>query len=704
MMLAPSPLLFILMGATSMLLQITALRLLLATFSGNELDIGITLSVWLIYVGIGSYAGKRVSFRHAFWLSFVLIALLSLPTAFAIKAVRTFLSLEPGETASLIDTVLSTAITLFPLCFIIGIQFPLAASCIKSQNAAGRIYGLESLGAFCSGMLFTFAIASRISALELCLILSLINLMAAVYLSRKYLILLLCIVPLFFYITFHTSVPSFLWHGAEVVRAGESKLGEIAEVTVGNQSSIYVNGQLVFSYPDAQTDEMSVHFPMTIHPSPINILVIGGSPGILKELLKYQVERIDFIELDPKIVDFSLGLLNTPEDRGAIKDSRIHIIIQDGRRFIKSVKIRLYDMIILNLPQPSTASINRFYTTEFFREAQSVLKDNGILSMHVSRSSGYMGRIMQIASSAVFNSLCAVFRHVEVTSQEYGMLFSSDTHIDSNPDELEKRFVERGIPVKYFHQFIFRDAFSSFGVDYVRQRLSETKSVNTDFQPSAYLFNLMLWAEIHGGKALHQLLQMKGWHVFTAIIIIVFLPIPFLFRRRRGVVSFSVFTTGFSGMSFILTAILAYQSLYGYVYEMIGALSASFMIGLWAGTVVTRSLRKPLVILFLLDILIILLAALSVFFFKEEVITFLIVFGAGLICGAQFSSAYLSIGESTVGGQLYAFDLFGSFIGALISSLLVIPLFGLTSALLLVSVIKTFSAIMILSLRPFHTN
>ena len=284
------------------------------------------------------------------------------------------------------------------------------------------------------------------------------------------------------------------------------------------------------------------------------------------------------------------------------------------------------------------------------------------------------------------------------------MLFSSDTHIVSNPDVLETRFIDRGIPVKYFHQFIFRDAFSPFGVEYVRQRLSETKSVNSDFQPSAYLYNLMLWAEIHGGKALHQLLHMKGWHVFTAIIISVLLSIPFLFGRRKGIVAFSVFTTGFSGMSFMLTAILAYQSLHGYVYEMIGILSASFMIGLWAGTGVTRSLRKPLVILFLLDMLIILLAALSVLFFREELITFLVVFGAGLTCGAQFSTANLSIGESTVGGRLYAFDLFGSFIGALTSSLLVIPLFGLTSALLLVSVIKASSAIMILSLRPFHIN
>ena len=197
----------IVMGLTSMLLQITVLRLLLSTFSGNELDIGITLSFWLIYVGIGSYAGKKISCKHAFWISFALIALLSLPTAIAIKAIRTLLSLEPGEAVSFIDTVSSTALTLFPLCFIIGLQFPLAVSYSGSRNAAGKIYGLEALGAFWGGVVFTFVIASRVIAVELCLILSLLNLMAAVYLSRKYFLLMLCLIPLFFYLSYHASAP-----------------------------------------------------------------------------------------------------------------------------------------------------------------------------------------------------------------------------------------------------------------------------------------------------------------------------------------------------------------------------------------------------------------------------------------------------------------------------------------------------------------
>jgi len=701
---APSLFPFLLMGLTSMLLQITVLRLLLSTFSGNELDIGITLSFWLIYAGIGSYAGKRISFKHAFWMSFALIAFLSLPTFIAIKAIRTLLSLEPGEAVSFIHTISSTALTLFPLCFIIGVQFPLAVSYAGSRNAAGRIYGLEALGAFLGGALFTFVIASRISALELCLIVSLLNLIAALYLSRKKFVLMLCLIPLFFYFSFNASAPSFLWHGAEITHVRESKLGEIAVIKVGSQSSIYANGQLAFSYPDAQDEEMTTHLPMTVHPLPKNILVIGGSPGILKELLKYQVDQIDFIELDPRILDFSLGLLNTREDENAVKDPRIHIVIQDGRRFIKSSKKQIYDLIILNLPQPSTASINRFYTTEFFREAQSVLRKDGILTMHIPQSTGYMGKRMQTANGSVYNSLRAVFQYVGVTSQEYGMLFSSDTHIDSNPDLLERRFMERGLSVRYFHQYIFRDAFSSFGVDYIEQRLSETKFINTDFRPSAYLFNLMLWAEIHGGKSFFPFLRIKVWHIFSAaVIVLVFLSF-LLFRQRMRTVSFSVFTTGFSGMSFVLTAILAYQSLHGYVYEMIGILSASFMIGLWAGTSATKTARKPLKTLFLLEVCTLFLAALSLFLFKSDFILYFLVFCAGIISGAQFSTANLSIGEPTDGGRLYALDLFGSFLGALISSLIIIPLFGIPSALLLIAMIKAFSSMMILSLRPFYTH
>ena len=274
---------------------------------------------------------------------------------------------------------------------------------------------------------------------------------------------------------------------------------------------------------------------MALHPSPSRILVIGGSPGTLREFLKYPVDGIDFVELDPKIIEVSSGLLNI-EDREAVKDRRVKIIVEDGRRFIKRLKKPTYDLIVLNLPQPSTASINRFYTSDFFREAKSVLKDNGILALTIPQSTGYIGRSMQTSSGSIYNSLKSVFKYVEVTAQEYGGLFASESAINTDPEILENRFAQRAINTRHFNQYIFRETFSPLNVDYVRNRLSTIKFINTDLKPSAYLYNLMLWSEVQGDKAFKYLLKVKEWHIISISVITLITISFFIFRRKRRVI------------------------------------------------------------------------------------------------------------------------------------------------------------------------
>ena len=688
---------FLVMGITSMLLQITVLRLLLSTFSGNELDIGITLSFWLIYVGLGSYIGRKIRLKHALAFSFISVALLCQPTALAIRLIRPALALDPGEIVSLSSVILATAVSLLPLCFIIGIQFPLAVSYSGMRNAAGRVYGLEALGAFIGGLLFTFVISSRVNAFELCLLLSFLNILTALYVSGKKIIIPFIFFPLFFYFGFYKTMPSLPWPGMKVSESLESRYGEISVIRVRDQSSVYANGHLLFTYPDSQSEEMSAHLPMSLHPSPSRILVIGGSPGTLKEFLKYPVKRIDFVELDPKIVDVFLGLPAAEDDINALRDKRVKIVIGDGRRYLKSIKDAAYDLVVLNLPQPSTAGVNRFYTTDFFREVRDVLKQGGILSITVPQSTGYIGRRMQTATGSIYDSLSSVFSHIGVTAQEYGGLFASDSTIDTDPESLVKRFSRREISTKYFNPYIFYDAFSPLNTGYVKQRLGGIEAVNTDLHPSAYLYNLMLWAEVHGGKALYSLLEIRRWQAILAIALLLAVISLVSYGRKKRAIYFSVFTTGFAGMSFVLPVILVYQSLYGYVYEMIGILSATFMIGLWTGTTLIRQARKALTTLFFLELATVVLAFIASVFFREELLCYALILISGIITGSQFSAANASMDMPETGGKLYALDLIGSFIGALVPSLVVIPLFGIYDALMLIAFVKVFSAATILS-------
>ena len=48
-----------------------------------------------------------------------------------------------------------------------------------------------------------------------------------------------------------------------------------------------------------------------------------------------------------------------------------------------------YDVIIVNLPDPQTAQINRFYTLEFFQEVASKLAPQGIFSFRLSAAENY---------------------------------------------------------------------------------------------------------------------------------------------------------------------------------------------------------------------------------------------------------------------------------------------------------------------------
>jgi len=68
---------------------------------------------------------------------------------------------------------------------------------------------------------------------------------------------------------------------------------------------------------------------------------------------------------------------------------RVKVTNADARYFVKRTKQK-YDVIIINLPDPNTALINRYYTVDFFKEAHNILSKGGILSLSVSSSENYL--------------------------------------------------------------------------------------------------------------------------------------------------------------------------------------------------------------------------------------------------------------------------------------------------------------------------
>lgn len=684
------------MGLTSVLVQIIALRRLLTVFSGNELDIGITLAVWLFFVGLGSYAGQRFRSGHALAFSFLAVALLLQPTVLFIGLIRPVFGLTAGETIPLTTTLVSTVLSLVPVCFVIGAQFPLSVAWLKGDSS--RVYGLEAAGAFLGGALFTFVLSGSVDAFVLATAISVVNILIALLLFRKKYLIALFILPLILYSGNGPITDYFSDQGRPVQRV-ESQYGELAVFESQDQLNVYASGKFQFAYPDTQAEELKVHVPMSLHTAPAAILLINGSPAVAREFLKYPAASIDFVELDPGLIDVSISILSQ-EDRERLNDKRLKVFALDARTYIKSASSR-YDLVVLDLPEPSTANLNRFYTVEFFREVKAAMNQDGILALTLPVSHGYIGRRMQAANGSVYRSLKTVFAETALTSEEYGGMYASDGHVDTDADSLIRRFTDRRIPVEYFHPYLFKDIFDPLKITMVLTRLEQIDTINRDRRPVAYLYNLMLWTELSGGKALDRIFALKDRDIFALFIAALLTAIASFWKRKQAVY-FSLFTTGFATMAFSVIILLAYQASYGYVYERIGLLTALFMAGSAVGAYGTRKRKDPLTWLQLIEMFSLLLFMVAPLCFKREALYYALIFLCGMIGGAQFVIVNRYAEEKTRGelaGRLYALELGGSVLGALLIALLFVPLLGLGNAILSLILLKASSLVLLFSLQ-----
>jgi len=86
-------------------------------------------------------------------------------------------------------------------------------------------------------------------------------------------------------------------------------------------------------------------------------------------------------------------LINVARQFGLLSPhAHVTIIPADGRRYITDSN-KQYSAILLDLPEPDTFQINRFYTSEFFARNQKILKEDGILSFSLIANPNYLSDV-----------------------------------------------------------------------------------------------------------------------------------------------------------------------------------------------------------------------------------------------------------------------------------------------------------------------
>ncbi len=721
-------------GFTSLLLQIILTRELLVSFFGNELCIGLILIDWLLLVALGSgpLGGLILRWRPGYG-TFVVIQVLVgvvLPVAVFLSRRVGAGAMFPGEVVGPATTLLRAAAVLSTCCVLLGLQFAVGCAIARaSAGAAGnsadhvpavsRVYVLESLGAVLGGLLFHYWLADHLQPMRAVLLLGAANAACACAVALAH---LAGSARIGFGVT-AGAVAALLaaagvlppanrlawasltsrWRGFELVASENSRYGNLAVTAADAQRSFFQDGLLMFTTEDWQANEELAHLTLLQHPQPRRVLLVsGGLGGALGQMLQHPVEQLDYVELDARVVP--LAEAHLPEElKRPLADPRVTVHFVDGRRFIRQ-RTQKYDVIVVSLPDPYTAMLNRFYTEQFFREAAAALRPGGIFCTNLSSSESFLTGARQLLHASVYRALQGTFADVFVIpgAVTHFLCAREEGILSADPDLLSQRFAARELQCDFMSPFWIGEKLLPFRRDQIMAALqaAEHTQANEDFRPITYYYFLRLWVRQFSpglADALGSVGRAAAWVVGIALGAAVILAGSLWWWRSYDSIAVvgALAATGLAEMGVSLIVLFAFQVIAGYIFFQLGILTTLFMAGLAAGAAGGRwgtgAGPKLSALLFAgclaaltglclaLPLVLTLLQARPAL---ANTVLGAVAFTAGALGGCAFPlaiglTARSGADTARIAAALYAADLLGAAFGALLVTLAGLPALGL---------------------------
>ena len=586
----------------------------------------------------------------------VLVALsVSVPIElWVFRGARAWLGVQPGELLPLGRSAIAAVLFVSPVSALVGMAFPLACSVspspggvpsarsraadggpatserspsvpLRQAGAAGRlgrVYALESLGSLLGGAAFTFWAVEHLRPIQTALLCGAITLGASGFLlaashpgrwmprrpGRRAALLLgglagmMVAVSVYAGDDWNRRLVERRWRtvapGYALCAEAESKYQNLAVGRRAGQYTLYCDGQATTDFPDPYTFVPLAHFWMCEHPSPRQVLVLGGgAEGLLAEILRHPVEHVDYVEPDPRQIELIAPFL-AEADRRALSDARVRVHHLDARYFVKTQRGR-FDLVIARLPEPTSALRARFYTDEFYGELRRAMSPRAVLCTTAAAAPTSLGTEAAAYLASIRASLRRHFPLVIVGWGDPAQIIAAtaDGLASTDPEELARRYQGRNVRSAMFDPAWFAGATDWLEPAKLQQRAAELDrsaiEVSTDLRPVVYLQRLILWERMTSGRSGRTLAYLRGIGVgrLTILFAATAGAVVLLFRVRdgprcgwtSGAIVLSVGATGFATMALSMIWLFAFQNLYGYVYQRIGWIIAMFMGGLVIG-------------------------------------------------------------------------------------------------------------------------
>ncbi len=696
---------FIIYGIISIFLQIFFLREFIPLFHGSEFVIGIVLGHWLLSAAIANFLFQylkkvRDFFSKSINLSITLIIFILLSFLF-VRNINVFSSTDIAVGISLKSLFLYSFFAVFPISFTLNLILNFlkqSFSTILYQKKVKR-YVCEAIGFVVGGAIFSLFMPS-VSTTTLLLVTIMLISCNLIYLCESR------IVKIFYFGLLCLALYLVKYHNADIEKHiflninSNSNIVDLSYyeniqnilVEKNGEYYFYKNGNCEYALPSPEIfdEEDFAHLPILHHTSPEKLLLIGGIK-YLPSIIKYDLEKIDFVEEDLKMIQTvrqNISKLNS-----IFEDNRITVYMQDARQFLYSCNEK-YDVILIGLDIPLNTSINKFYTNEFFKLVNEKINEDGFLALKLPGSMVYSPTLMFELNASVYGSLKEVFTNIQVIPGKTNIFIASKSKM---PFRLHikkrlKRVEDETVVLSKYYVDERMDTQRTKWLNSQIKKHNKQDIINTDLNQKAMMLSTMYWQSGFSPflmKFLRVIIEYSYFIVFVAII---------LFFAKKTKYSVTAFVSGASAMWLQFICFWGFQIYVGQIYQWFGLLTAVFMAGLILGSLYSKHFQQHMTLnktFFSSEVLYLLWILSFIVVIEYKLLNihtiYVLSFGVGAITGLEFAQLIKIFGiikEGKNNARIFFADALGGSFASYVGGAFVIPVWGIEKSLIFILFLK----------------
>lgn len=361
------------------------------------------IGVYLFSMGIGSYISKFFNKNLLAW--FVQIEIL-------VGLVGGFSSLVLFTLFAQVDYFQLVLYLLVSLTgILVGLEIPLLMRILEGRFAfkdlVSKVFTFDYIGALLASIIFPIWLVPQLGLMRTSFFFGMLNIGIAYWVCYKFRTEIIWAKGLFSMATvsficllfaFIKSDDLVNWTESnqfqeKIIYTKSTPYQRIVLTASNNQYKLYLNGNLQFNSADEyRYHEALVHPAMQQASITKQVLVLGGGDGLaVRELLSYpNIDSITLVDLDKGMTElFSNNDILKNLNKGSLTHPKVKVENMDAFLWLKS-NIKLFDVIIVDFPDPSNFSVGKLYSNVFYSYLMSALQNYGVCV--VQSTSPYVAR------------------------------------------------------------------------------------------------------------------------------------------------------------------------------------------------------------------------------------------------------------------------------------------------------------------------